>query len=50
MGRRLRFVCRPQRSGDVSLSSITFQAGCEGIDLGYVLTEEGESRDAETWE
>jgi hypothetical protein len=50
MGRRLRFVCQLQSSGDVRASRITFQAGCEEIDLGLYLIEEGESRDAETWE
>ena len=33
MGRHLRFVCQPQRSGDVSFSSITFQADCDEIEL-----------------
>ena len=33
MGRRLRFVCQPQRSVDVSFSSITFQADCDEIEL-----------------
>jgi hypothetical protein len=33
MGRRLRFVCQLQSSGDVSFSSITFQVDCDEIEL-----------------
>ena len=47
MGRRLRFVCQLQSSGDVRASRITFQADCDETELTcidrYVLIEEGES-------
>jgi hypothetical protein len=54
MGRRLRFVCRPEPA-DASFSSIIVQA-CRGEnELGLeferpcYLTQEGEARDAKTW-
>jgi hypothetical protein len=49
MGRRLRFVCQLQSSGDVSFSSITFQVAAPKLSC-YVLTERRIARDAETWE